>query len=105
MQHSNVAQATRKLAEGVQTLIRNIVDGPSPVPAGKHRDGGVKGTVWMLGCSYDYGPESVCHVFLRYFSPRHLLLRYVRFGPCVDVVHQATALIDSGASFACVPRF
>ncbi len=59
VQHSNMAQATRKLAEGVSTLIRNIVDGPTPVPTGQHRDGGVKGTVWMLGCSYDCGTNSV----------------------------------------------
>jgi len=54
--HSNMAQATRKLAEGVQTIIRTLTEGPPPAPHGK--GGRPGGSVWMLGSRYDVGPES-----------------------------------------------
>ena len=52
-----MAQGARKLAEGVESIIRTIVHGPTMVPNGK--GSGARGTVWMLGSSYDVGDESV----------------------------------------------
>eukprot|EP00286_Rhodomonas_abbreviata_P003612 CAMPEP_0181347866 /NCGR_PEP_ID=MMETSP1101-20121128/34102_1 /TAXON_ID=46948 /ORGANISM="Rhodomonas abbreviata, Strain Caron Lab Isolate" /LENGTH=611 /DNA_ID=CAMNT_0023460099 /DNA_START=338 /DNA_END=2174 /DNA_ORIENTATION=+ len=57
--HNNMAHATRKLAEGVQTIFRNIMDGPPPSPDKRQRqDGGGRSPVWVLGRRYDTGPDS-----------------------------------------------
>lgn len=56
-QHSNMAQGARKLAEGVQTIIRTLVEGPTQIPQGK--TGADRGSVWMLGGRYNVGDLSV----------------------------------------------
>mmetsp|Transcript_42479 Transcript_42479/g.66516 ORF Transcript_42479/g.66516 Transcript_42479/m.66516 type:complete len:513 (+) Transcript_42479:419-1957(+) len=57
--HNSMANATRKVAEGVQTFFRNIVDGPVVVPA-THRKGGgaARNPAWLVGIRYDCGPDS-----------------------------------------------
>ena len=52
-----MAQGARKLAEGVQTIIRTLVEGPTQIPHGK--SGADRGSVWMLGGRYDVGNLSV----------------------------------------------
>eukprot|EP00291_Cryptomonas_curvata_P005371 CAMPEP_0172185372 /NCGR_PEP_ID=MMETSP1050-20130122/20129_1 /TAXON_ID=233186 /ORGANISM="Cryptomonas curvata, Strain CCAP979/52" /LENGTH=169 /DNA_ID=CAMNT_0012859343 /DNA_START=432 /DNA_END=937 /DNA_ORIENTATION=- len=51
---SNVAHATRKLAEGVHTLFRHIVDGPPPAPPPAPKD--ARTATWVLGHCHDTGP-------------------------------------------------
>eukprot|EP00290_Baffinella_frigidus_P055438 CAMPEP_0180346618 /NCGR_PEP_ID=MMETSP0989-20121125/3972_1 /TAXON_ID=697907 /ORGANISM="non described non described, Strain CCMP2293" /LENGTH=624 /DNA_ID=CAMNT_0022335767 /DNA_START=59 /DNA_END=1930 /DNA_ORIENTATION=- len=56
---TNVAHAGRKLAEGMHTLFRTIVDGPPPEPQDKRHKGDPAGRpIWILGTRYDVGPDS-----------------------------------------------